>query len=259
MFKTTLHDRGAWHYYFQRNATKMDPIDWSSFEMISPTEHDRIRHSISQFQLGEHSEGKHLMGAAIRYAEQHAHDELPEITRYFIREEQNHARLLGKFMDLAMIPKRTQDWTDTVFRSIRRLACYELTLSVLTVAETISLAYYDALYHQSRSAVLKQVCEKLLADEMFHLKFESEMMTRMRPHRTLRAWLKYAAHEGLLWVTIAVVWMKHRRVLSAGGYHFRRFLTINLANFRLYFGLRATRTTMLPVRMNFELKRLTVG
>src|SRR5215213_7201811 len=154
----------SWHDYFAENSSNKGAIAWDEEDTLTVAEKKRIGESIATFQLGEYSEGRGLLKFATQYASEHADDYLIKITRLFIAEEQNHALLLKRFMDRHEIAALKKNWTDTVFRRLRKNVGYELSVTVLITAEIISLVYYRALKKCTGSRLLAKVCDKLLAD-----------------------------------------------------------------------------------------------
>jgi hypothetical protein len=61
------------------------------------------------------------------------------VTAFFVQEERKHSELLARFMEKHGIPPRASDWTDAVFRRLRRPFGFEVSLSVLITAELIAL------------------------------------------------------------------------------------------------------------------------
>src|SRR5205085_5738703 len=113
--------------------------------------------SIAAFQLGEQSEGKGLLKAADSFAQNTDNPYLSQITRLFIAEEQNHALLLRKFMELNGIPLLKHNWTDSIFRRLRKNVGFELSITALITAEIISVVYYDAMNNATKSHLLKRI------------------------------------------------------------------------------------------------------
>jgi len=219
-----LESLKTWHDYFLRNRTNNGAINWDAPDRLSGDERARIAKSIAAFQLGEYSEGKGLMKAATAFANRRDCPDLIAITKLFIGEEQRHAMLLKCFMDRHRIEPLKKNWADAVFRRLRKNVGFELSVSVLITAEIVSLVYYDALRRGSGSDLLKQICDKILADEIRHTEYESTLLNYLRERRPpmarrLIAWL----HQFLLVGTTAVVYMGHRRVLKGGGYDIGRF------------------------------------
>jgi hypothetical protein len=214
----------AWHEYFTQNSLSSDDIPWYAQDVLTDGEKQCIKNSIAAFQLGEYSEGRGLLKSAEEYAQKYQDDYLVKITRLFIGEEQNHALLLKRFMTINEIKLMKKNWTDTVFRRLRKNVGFELSITVLITAELIALVYYRALKGCTNSSLLKKVCDKILADEAAHVRYESELINCIRSSK--QGLIKYGAcflHQFLFSVTIIVVYMNHKKVLKRGGYDFSRF------------------------------------
>lgn len=192
-----------------------------------------IARSIATFQLGESSDGAQLRAAAAAFARRWDLEVLPEITDLFIREEQFHAALLGRFMEANGIPRLRSQWSDRVFRLLRRLAGFEAAIAVLLVAEIIALTYYRALREATGSDALRRICDTILADEEAHVAYESTLLLRFRLRRSplLRVAAR-AVHSALFAGAIAVVFLGHGRILRAGGYSWTGFRTSCWSAFR---------------------------
>src|SRR5437588_7558138 len=92
---------GQWCYYYHRNAERLLPLPWKRGAGLTEAERDAVAASIQDFQLGESSEGRNLLRRAADYAERADDPEYLEAMRLFVREEQRHARDLGRFLRLA--------------------------------------------------------------------------------------------------------------------------------------------------------------
>jgi hypothetical protein len=143
--------------------------------------------------------------------------------------------LLRAFMDDHGIPLKRRDWTDQVFRRLRRLAGFELYLCVLITAELIGNVYYRALAAATGCQRLKVLCRTLVADELAHVAFESQLLLALRTVRPgwARA-LTRSMHRGFFAVTASVVWLTHRSLLRHCGYDARSFLRLCLAQYAFY-------------------------
>ncbi|MEP7272585.1 MAG: hypothetical protein ABI882_13860 [Acidobacteriota bacterium] len=209
----------GWHDYFVANSLKGSDISWTEHAQLTGREKRCIERSIAAFQLGEYSEGKGLLRAAELFAPEVPSEYLVRITRLFISEEQNHAMLLGKFMTIHNIELIKTHWADIVFRRLRKAVGFELSITVLITAEIISLIYYQALRASSNSTQLKQICNRILADEVKHVRYESELIDHIRfgRSRIYRATVRLL-HAFLFLGTTMVVYWSHRDVLNMGGY-----------------------------------------
>jgi hypothetical protein len=224
MVRAAPWSSGRWCYYYETNADALLPLPWHLGAGLTDEEREAVAGSLQDFQLGESSEGHNLLRRAAAYAEAADDPEYFEAMRLFVREEQRHARDLGRFLDLAGIPRLERSRLDNVFRWLRRLAGLELSITVLLTAETIGKVYYLAVRRATGSALLRRLCEQLLRDEVKHLRFHAERLAILRKERSgWRRWLAEARHRLLLGGACLLVWCKHRRTLRAGGYGLKKF------------------------------------
>jgi hypothetical protein len=215
---------GHWLEYFRANAQSLIALPWDESAPITAAERDAIAASIAEFQLGESSEGKHFTGFARAYAARSGDGGYVAALSAFIAEEHRHARDLGRFMDMAGIPRAGRSWPDSVFRWMRKRAGLELSITVLVTAEIIARVYYAALQQATQSVVLRTLCTQILQDEIKHVQFQCERIAILRRGRV--NWiitLQQFAHRFLMAGTCLVVWHKHGRAMRAGGYGFGRF------------------------------------
>jgi hypothetical protein len=230
-----MHDRNFlpdWLEHFEWNATEPDTLPWTARGDLTDEEKALIGASLATFQLGENSDGGSLMKFAAGYGRRPGCELLPAITALFIAEERHHSALLKRFMDKHGITPLKGDWTDGIFRRLRKPAGFELSISVLIVAEIISLVYYRALAEATGSRLLKAICGKILEDEKAHVEYESALIAFAQAERSAgarRAWRW--SHRAFFACTVAVVYGEHRRVIAKGGRSFRVFFRDCLREF----------------------------
>lgn len=225
----------GWLTCFERRAAH-PPVLPAILEPLSIEERHRIGRSIATFQLGEQSEGRTLLALARRYAAKHDCAKLIRITECFIREEQRHAATLRAFMEDNGIPLLQRNWTDGIFRILRRLVGFELAITVLITAELIGVQYYRALLNSTGSKRLRAICSLFMQDEALHVAYESELLLALRARRAapLRAFTTLA-HATFHLATALVVWHEHRSVLRFAGYTAAVFLRVCANHYALYF------------------------
>lgn len=213
-----------WCRYFQANAKWLLDIPWELGPELTEEERTAVAESMRGFQLGESSEGRHLLRGAQAYALRTGDRAYVPATRLFIAEEQRHARDLGRFLTLAGMPLLSRSWPDTVFRRLRHLAGLELSIAVLITAEIIAKVYYAALRRATGSRVLRRLCDQILHDEFAHVCFQAQRLALLRRRRP-RSWitLMHRFHHFFFGGTCLVVWWKHARALAAGGLTFSNF------------------------------------
>jgi uncharacterized membrane protein len=218
-----------WQEYFLSNQTHFDHICLQKEDLFCIAEQKRFASSLQQFQRGEHSEGKHLLSFAKQYGDPY----YTAAIQLFIKEEQDHAMILGKFLDKYSIPRIKDHWVDGVFRMLRKLAGIENTISILLVAEIISKVYYRALMNATSSELLKDICLQILRDEEKHLHFQCYTLNRLKnKHTRAGNFLRYLYLKVVLTGTIAVVWNYHQAVLRSGGFTFATFYKANQTIFQ---------------------------
>jgi hypothetical protein len=72
--------------------------------------------------------------------------------------------------------------------------------------------------------VLRAVCEQVLADEVAHVRFQSERFARVFRHRSaLRRRLALWGQWLLFIAGLLTVWFGHRHALRAGGYDWQHY------------------------------------
>jgi len=223
-----------WISHFRRNARTLLPIPWETGADLAPKEKAAITSSIQAFQLGESSEGLHLMRYASEWAERSGDADYLRAIRSLIAEETRHARDLGHFMDLNGINRIQRGWTDTVFRRLRNVVgTLEISLGVLVTAEIIAKVYYAVLRTATQSVVLRAVCDQILRDEYRHVEFQTEQLAIIRSNRSAALlWISLALHRILFTGTAIVVGWSHRRALARGGYSITAFWTSCIREFR---------------------------
>jgi hypothetical protein len=93
-----------WRRYFEDNARHLFEIPWHLGAELTREETAAIAQSLKEFQAGESSEGKHLSHSSQRYAERTGDREYVVAIRFFIAEEQRHARDLGRSSRSTVFP-----------------------------------------------------------------------------------------------------------------------------------------------------------
>jgi hypothetical protein len=224
-----------WLSHFEYHSEHPRRVPEGISNVLTSRERRLIAASIATFQLGEQSSGGSLLRAAYRFAHEHNAAEVARITELLIREEQQHAALLREFMAAHGIPTKTHHWTDRVFRRIRKLAELELALGVLLSAELIGNVYYRALEVATNCQRLRLLCRMLVADELAHVGFESDLLMSMRAQKAapVRAAID-VAHRTFFMGTAMVVWATHRPVLKQAGYGIFGFLRACRAQYKFY-------------------------
>jgi hypothetical protein len=120
---------------------------------------------------------------------------IPAVAQLFTAEEQRHARDLARFLQLNGIALLKTTFPDRVFRRFRHLfGGLEISIGVLITAEIIAKVYYGALYHATKSSILRTLCDQILSDEIKHVEFQAEQLGKLRGRR----------NRFFLWITMGM-------------------------------------------------------
>lgn len=213
-----------WQQHFFNNL-KIERVDWELEPALQPKQKKTLLTSIQAWQLGETSDGKHLIAASKKYAQETHDSQFLEAVRLFIKEEQKHGENLGKYLDKLKEPRIKANWGDSLFRHIRYYNTnMELwTLTVITVESTAQI-FYQSLKDASQCKLLKQICTDILIDEAFHINFQFERLSIITHKKTsFSKFCRYYFYMVFYFATITVVYLAHRKVFRAGGNNFNSY------------------------------------
>ncbi len=223
--KLQMNTSAEWVEHFLVSERTERRFAWEKGAQVTPEEVAEIRDSLRAWQLGETSDGAHLMAAARLYAARVRDPRFIEAVRLFIREEQRHGENLGRFLDLAGVPRAKKDWGDSLFRAARyALRSMEAWVTPVVMVETHALIYYNAIRQATKSPLLRDICAQILIDEVPHIRFQCQRIAILHRHRA--SWLRrltLALHRPAFAAMTMTIWLAHRRALRAGGYPFPKF------------------------------------
>jgi hypothetical protein len=117
------------------------------------------------------------------------------------------------------IALRDHALTNAVFRRLRRCGGLAARLRILVAAEIIGIVFYRALEVVTDCRRLQILCRTLVADELVHVAFESQLLLAMKSGRPPLSRLLLGAWEQ--WVlsgAALAVWVTQRRLLRSAGY-----------------------------------------
>jgi hypothetical protein len=221
-----------WLAYFRQNRLDRRGIAWHEGVPLHPRLREPLARSLARFQLGESSNGARLLAAALQLSRKTGDEAYGEAIAMFIAEEQEHSHLLANVLQQMNVPLLRRHWTDSLFRQCRHLLGFYEEISVLLMAEIIALKYYGVIRNGCGAPVLEIVCEQILADEKFHVRFHCERLheeiVRQRWPVHLACWLALSA---MFAGASAVVAWDHRRAFTALGGSAIEFLRDSWANF----------------------------
>jgi hypothetical protein len=214
----TAMTSSEWHAYFRQNRLDRLPIAWDEPVNLDPAVRAPVACSLARFQLGKSSDGARLQRAAYRHVQRHGGGAEAETIALLIREEQDQARLLGQLLERLGAPPLRHHWSDWLFRHARHWSGLSERLSVLLMGEIVGLKYYSIVRNGTPDPVLQRVCDQILHDEKFHVRFHCEYLHhRLTQHPRLFQRSVWWGLTAMFAVTNAIVAWDHQDALVALG------------------------------------------
>lgn len=201
-----------WLNHFEHNRDNRHQIPWSDCINVAPGILPAFVRSLQRFQIGESGEGRHLRAAAGSTGDLH----YIKAIDLFIKEEQEHARLMAGILKQLNAPLLTSHWTDGCFILLRRLFGLNQELMVLLTPEIIARRYFRLLHDQIEDPTVKAVCVQILHDEEGHVAFHVDYLRRAFAQKSLlgRAFLR-GSWRILFRLSVFIVLLDHRSLLKA--------------------------------------------
>jgi len=220
-----IHTSSFWKNHFRHNLTKQR-VDWSLTPQITQEEKENILYSLKAWQLGETSDGKHLMAAVNKYSVRINDPEYPEAVKLFIKEEQKHGSNLGSYIDKIGAQRTQKNWGDTLFRKIRYFnTSMEVWTITVVIVESAAQVFYKALHDATHCALLKSICTDILIDEAHHIKFQNERLFILFQQKSVYVKaLSMLCYAALFFLTIHAIWFGHHKAFRAGGVSHAEFM-----------------------------------
>jgi hypothetical protein len=213
MIRTSLF----WKNHFSANLQRQR-VDWNVPPAITDYEKQKILYSLKAWQLGETSDGRHLLAAASSYAEKISDAEYVNAVRLFIKEEQKHGSNLGKYIDKIGEQRLKNDWGDSLFRKVRYFnRSMELWTITVIIVESAAQIFYAALRDATNCTLLKSICDDILIDEAHHIKFQNERMFIIFSGKSFYSKaISLLFYSTLFFLTIHAIWFAHKKAFVAG-------------------------------------------
>jgi hypothetical protein len=209
-----------WLDYFEHNRTNRATIPWEKgihveLHLMAP-----LVRSLQKFQLGESGEGRKLK----RHARGTGDATYATAIDLFIKEEQEHSRLMAQILGALNAPLLKNHWSDWCFVSLRHLFGLRQELMVLLLPEMIASRYFRALQEGTKDEVLKAVFAQIARDEDGHLAFHIEYLRRAFEKMSFaRRILTLVIWRMAYRITCLAVMLDHGPVLRAVGMKPRQF------------------------------------
>jgi hypothetical protein len=169
----------SWVNHFRINQRRDWTIPWDSPKTLAPPSAAAIASSIAEFQRGESSEARNYIARSALVSGRTGDPAFHAASILFVREENGHAALLLRFMQLAGIPPRRKSFADGAFRWLRGFGDMGWSSRVLIIAELIAQEYYPCLRAATDHPALIRICDKIIFDEEAHIRFQVERIVRV--------------------------------------------------------------------------------
>ncbi|HTL07564.1 MAG TPA: hypothetical protein VL307_04880, partial [Chitinophagaceae bacterium] len=213
-----------WIGHFRHNI-QQQRINWQLAPTISAAEKKSVLKGLQGWQLGETSDGAHLLAAANNYASAVGDTHYYRAVQWFIKEEQKHGANLGRYLDAIGEERLQHHWTDWLFRKVRyfntSMECW--TLAVVTVESTAQV-FYQSLKDATNCALLQQICTDILIDEAYHIDFQMQRLASIFARKTvLQKIICFQLYRFFYFSTILVVWLAYHQTFRAGNNHLPKY------------------------------------
>lgn len=209
-----------WLRYFEYNREHRREIPWERGVTVPPKMRGPLIHSLLRFQVGESGEGRHLRRQAATTGDAAYMDCID----LFIREEQEHARLMAEVLKRLDAKLLTHHWSDGCFILLRHLFGLNQELLVLLMPEMIAKRYFRALHDGVTDPVVRAMCAQILHDEEGHVAFHVDFLRRALAGLSLPRRIFYRTVWRLFFrASCFVVMWDHRGILRETGVSWARF------------------------------------
>lgn len=217
----TMHDFAHWAEWYQDYQGRQLTIPWDDPGRLPASLRGIVGPSVAQFELGESSEATSLKAKVARYVRRGGDRHYQTAMDWFIHEENRHARMLGRWMDIEGLPKLKAHPADWFFRQFRRWVPLRYSLMILVSAEMLAVGYYQALRDIGPSTILATISRQILLDEDRHLHFQAmAIRTLLGKAGNLRLRLERAFARLLLEAATDVLWFHHGRFFQEAGWRY---------------------------------------
>jgi hypothetical protein len=172
--------------------------------------------------------------------------------RLFIREEQHHTEIIGRYLALRETPGRAGGFNRAAVRAIIKPLGMRFELSVLTLSEIAVITMNRLLLEKSNhDAALSALLTQVIHDHQCHLAFHSERLTtEFADFNFLRRNLRRLRLRTMFAVAIKGLTLHHRPLLRALNCTPRQFSQ------RCWAGFETVLERMVPYRREALLARL---
>ena len=195
-----------WSAFFQDRANR--PLPRAERDELYLRLPASLSRSLAIFQLGESGGGTIIEQA--RHSDLGGIDEhFVNAMRLFVREENRHADILARCVEMLGGRLIRKNWTARLFVASRRLLGLRMKVMVLLAAELVGLCYYHLLASAMPPCQIRTLLSELVSDERAHLRFHCCFLNA-QTRSTWRRVIFVMAWRTTIVVAAAAVLLDHR-------------------------------------------------
>jgi hypothetical protein len=212
----------SWRKYYELNRRNRPEPDWNSPCLLPVDTRRELAVSLSHFQLGESGGGSFLLKEAAKERPD-AEDMLA--LDLFIKEEQEHARLLACMVQRLGGQLVYRHWTHRLFKLARRAGGFRFEIQMMLTAEMVGTAYYELVKQGCGDGVLEAAIGLMLHDEAGHVAFHLDRLReRWRTYLPLERTAWSLQFQVLLLAALRAAWLDHGPCLRTLGFTWSDFI-----------------------------------
>jgi hypothetical protein len=246
---TMYTDLRVWLDHFDYHATRRCVMPEGRRLGLRQEERHLIAASLATFLQDSGIEGAPLLAATVRHAGGDESALLPKVLALVVAEKQHHAGLLRCFMNqhglVPAAPARNHGFFCALAPSYSLMPGteFEARLMSLATGDLIGKVYLRALEAATGCRQLRALCRMLVADQLAHIGFESDLLRALHAHHAplIRGMRALALRTHFTSKTVSA-WIAHRPVLETAGYSVSTFIQACSAQWTFY--LEAPMTQM---------------
>jgi len=205
----------SWRRYYELNRLNRLEPNWDAPCLLADDLRQKLAVSLSHFQLGETGGGAFLLREASRESDA---EDLAALV-LFVREEQEHARLLARLVQRLGGKLVHRHWTQRLFKLARRAGSFRFEIQMLLTAEMVGTAYYEMVRAGTQDTTVNAAIGLMLRDEASHVAFHLDRLRlTWRAFLPLERTLWSLQFQVLLLLALRAAWLDHGACLRALGY-----------------------------------------
>jgi hypothetical protein len=198
------------------------PFVWPQYLDIPYSLRVPVIKSLQRFQIGETGDGNHLR----KYAKTLNDPLYEQCIDLFVKEENGHALVLARIIELMDGYLITWHWSDYAFVNLRHLLGLKTEVFIILTAEIVGKCFYKACADRLPEPILRDIFSSIVLDELAHLKFHWSFMRReMLPISKLTRRAIYYFWSAVFLAICCVFVIDHGETLRALGKSPRSFLS----------------------------------